>query len=322
MVCDKLVSVIVPVYNVRDYLEKCLNSIRKQTYENFEVLLVDDGSTDGSADICDKFQANDSRFISIHKKNGGVSSARNEGLKRAKGEFITFIDSDDSIDINYIEVMADGLEKYNVDFVRVGIKRDGINLHMFAYYESLENHVVDFRSLVDTKMLAAAYAVMIRKNSVEGIYFDKNIYYGEDTLFMVRAFLKSKSKKILLLTNTFYNYTSRNGSAMDTKFNEKWLTFLDAADKIVDMLKPYPFMEFGAKNYKKWVYFSVLSKLLENNVRQYNEKKQIIRQEIITLRKNGCRPKGIKLNLYELSLLYGGYGIVRFARNLKRFIGI
>ena len=106
-----LISVIVPVYNVEKYLKKCVNSITSQTYENLEILLVDDGSTDSSGQICNEFEKNDARIKVIHKKNGGLSDARNAGLDRAKGQYYAFIDSDDYIQDNTIEIMLNAVKK-------------------------------------------------------------------------------------------------------------------------------------------------------------------------------------------------------------------
>ena len=113
---NKLVTVVVPVYNVEKYLDECVESIVSQTYANFEIILVDDGSTDLSGEICDKWKAKDDRIKTIHKQNGGLSSARNAGLEAAKGDYISFIDSDDYITVDYLEVLVNALEKENADF--------------------------------------------------------------------------------------------------------------------------------------------------------------------------------------------------------------
>ena len=105
------ISVIVPVYNVEKYLDKCVQSILNQTYENIELVLVDDGSTDGSSKICDKYGNIDSRVKVIHKENGGLSSARNRGIDEAGGKFITFIDSDDYIHHQMLEILYEGIIK-------------------------------------------------------------------------------------------------------------------------------------------------------------------------------------------------------------------
>ena len=121
-----LISVIVPVYNIEsEYLERCLSSICNQTYKNLDIILVDDGSTDGSGDICDKFATEDNRIRVFHKENGGSSSARNLGIKEAKGEYIGFIDSDDYIEADMYELLADAIVKFDAPMAQ--ISRDEID---------------------------------------------------------------------------------------------------------------------------------------------------------------------------------------------------
>ena len=123
---DKLISVIVPVYNIEsEYLERCIGSICGQTYQNLDIILVDDGSTDGSGSICDRFATEDSRVRVFHKENGGSSSARNFGIQEAKGEYIGFIDSDDYIEPDMYELLAGAVEKYNAPMAQ--ISRDEID---------------------------------------------------------------------------------------------------------------------------------------------------------------------------------------------------
>ncbi|MBO5142223.1 MAG: glycosyltransferase family 2 protein, partial [Clostridia bacterium] len=112
---DKLVSIIVPIYNVEEYLEDCINSLIAQTYKNIEIILIDDGSKDRSGKICDSYSKIDKRIRVIHKKNEGLSSARNKGLEESKGEYISFIDSDDKIDIDFIALLMEHIEKNKVD---------------------------------------------------------------------------------------------------------------------------------------------------------------------------------------------------------------
>lgn len=110
-----LVSIIVPVYNVERYLDRCLNSLVKQTYSNLEIILVDDGSTDGSSEVCDYWEKKDSRIIVVHKKNAGLGMARNTGLEKAKGRFVSFLDSDDFIDVDMYQLLIENLLKSGAD---------------------------------------------------------------------------------------------------------------------------------------------------------------------------------------------------------------
>ena len=112
-----LISIIVPVYNVEKYLERCINSLISQTYNNIEILLIDDGSTDKSGKIIDEMCLKDDRLKVFHKKNGGVSSARNYGLKKSNGKFVTFVDSDDYVDKDYIKVLAKYQSEGDYDIV-------------------------------------------------------------------------------------------------------------------------------------------------------------------------------------------------------------
>ena len=118
---NETISIIIPVYNVEKYLNKCLNSVIEQTYKNIEVILIDDGSTDNSGKICDEYAKNDIRIKIIHQQNGGVSTARNNGLEHATGKYITFVDSDDYIEKEMIETMAKKIMKKNADIVICGV---------------------------------------------------------------------------------------------------------------------------------------------------------------------------------------------------------
>ena len=115
---DELVSIVVPVYKVEKYINQCVESLLRQTYSNIEIILVDDGSPDNCPRLCDDFKVIDSRVVVIHKKNGGLSSARNEGIKRANGKFITFVDSDDYVSEQFIERLYFIIKKYNCDIAQ------------------------------------------------------------------------------------------------------------------------------------------------------------------------------------------------------------
>lgn len=115
-----LISIIVPIYNIKEYLPRCVHSITAQTYKNLEILLIDDGSTDGTGDLCEELAGEDDRIRVFHKENGGSSSARNLGIAKARGEYLGFVDSDDYIDSHMYEHLYEGIEKYNVMAAQVG----------------------------------------------------------------------------------------------------------------------------------------------------------------------------------------------------------
>ena len=117
---EKLVSVIIPAYNIERYISRCLDSIMAQTYNNLEIIVIDDGSKDQTAEILDDYQKRDSRIIVVHKENGGVSSARNNGLDIATGDYISFVDGDDLIESNMYEILVKILEKEKTDIAHCG----------------------------------------------------------------------------------------------------------------------------------------------------------------------------------------------------------
>ena len=133
---DTLVSVIIPVYNVEKYLDRCIQSVLKQTYSRIEVILVDDGSTDESGDLCEAWAKRDERLIVIHKKNGGLSDARNYGLKYATGAYVCFIDSDDFVDSRFVEILYRLIEVTSTQIAAVGLREysEGHSIHEDDYF--------------------------------------------------------------------------------------------------------------------------------------------------------------------------------------------
>lgn len=189
-----LISLIVPVYNVEKYLCECIDSILSQTYKNFELILVDDGSPDNSGKICDEYAEKDSRIKVIHKENGGVSSARNVGLDNANGEYITFVDSDDTVDKQYLELMYDKITEDNYDICISNSKYllEGL---------SLKNILVKFLS---GKIYQVSYGILYRKSSILGVRFNERLKNNEDFLFTLRCILNCK--KISSISKRIYFY--------------------------------------------------------------------------------------------------------------------
>lgn len=234
----ELISIIVPVYNVEMYLERCITSIINQTYTNIEIILVDDGSPDSCPRLCDEWAKKDERIIVIHKKNGGLSDARNAGLEIAKGEYIAFVDSDDYINEAMIEKLYQALALYNTDIAVCGIKRtDGVNYNILpVYYDSDMGYVTSEQALKDiltNKCTIAAWNKLYRKTSIGNTRF---IFgrYNEDVPFLFE--LLNKELSVSYLTTPLYNYYC-NSNGITGKFSDKLLDGLKNAIEIFDSIQ-------------------------------------------------------------------------------------
>lgn len=202
-----LVSIVVPVYNAEKYLEQCLNSIQNQTYKNFEVILVNDGSMDHSESICKGFVEGDSRFRYFLKSNGGASSARNFGLDHVRGDFITFIDADDWVDENHLEVLINNIRENNSDMAVSSIKKfDSADNFSFRMYSNQEKYLLNYNKLNREEFLVILPKLILASNSYkisvcklfkkELAYetrFDNSLIYGEDTEFFFNLYCNMDS---------------------------------------------------------------------------------------------------------------------------------
>ena len=181
---EKLVSVIIPAYNIEKYISRCLDSIIAQTYNNLEIIVVDDGSKDQTAEILDDYQKRDSRIIVIHKENGGVSSARNQGLDIAKGDYIGFVDGDDLIKPNMYEVLVKLLEEENADIAHCGYQMvfpDRVDYYYNTGRRKIQTTQEGLKDLLSGKMIEPAlYNKLYRKQLFNNILLDEKIRMNED----------------------------------------------------------------------------------------------------------------------------------------------
>lgn len=213
-----LISVVVPVYNVEKYLNRCVESIVNQTYKNLEIILVDDGSTDSSPAICDEWAQKDNRIKVIHKKNGGLSSARNAGIKALTGKYVCFIDSDDYIEINTFELMLKSITKddYDVCICSANLVDKDYNIISKENYKSStfsgEEVMKAFLTGKVFESISACdklYKVSVIRNN--NITFNEEEKWGEDFPFNYLYF--KKVDKLISIDDRLYNYlTKRNGS--------------------------------------------------------------------------------------------------------------
>lgn len=202
-----LISIVIPVYNAEKYLGGCLNSIQNQTYKNFEVILVNDGSIDHSETICKEFVEVDTRFRYFLKVNGGASSARNFGLDHVTGDFITFIDADDWVDENHLEVLINNIKENNSDMAVSSIKKfDNVSSFEFRVYSNQEKYLLNYNKLnreeflvILPKLIHAsnsykiAVSKLFKKELVSDVRFDESIIYGEDLEFFFKLYVNINS---------------------------------------------------------------------------------------------------------------------------------
>ena len=202
-----LISIVIPVYNAEKYLEQCLNSIKNQTYKNFEVILVNDGSIDHSESICMDFVKVDTRFKYFTKVNGGASSARNFGLDNVTGDYTTFIDADDWVDENHLEVLINNIKDNNSDMAVSSIKKfDNVSNFEYRVYSNQEKYLLNYNKLnreeflvILPKLIHAsnsykiAVSKLFKKELVTDVRFDESIVYGEDLEFFFKLYLNINS---------------------------------------------------------------------------------------------------------------------------------
>ena len=229
MQTEPLISVIVPVYNVADYLEYSLNSIQQQSYQELEIILVDDGSTDDSSSICKKYLDQDLRFKYIYQENAGLSAARNTGITAASGEYITFVDSDDWLDTSAIEILYRNLKKYDADIAagNYNMYNDSKQEFSFKVFDSdyREQVYVDKEIMYqfaeqEMKDMAWACSVMklYKRDLFEGLRFPlgKNV---EDTFVIYKVFLKAK--RVVHVEKAIYWYRVGREGTLNNVWTEK-----------------------------------------------------------------------------------------------------
>lgn len=236
------VSVIVPIYNTEKYLRRCIDSILAQTYTDFELILIDDGSTDNSGKICDEYAKINSRIHVIHKQNCGVSSARNVGIDTAKGEYIAFVDADDFVDKNYLSALA--LQSADMIVCSAWYADSDGNVTKKALDLKDEHHFVSDENILLWFEQATLYSVwgrllklsIIRENR---LYFDKNTTRGEDTIFIFNYI--EKCHEVIFISQPLYTYVryGENGSS-STRLNKENVKALNNLDCfIADWLKAH-----------------------------------------------------------------------------------
>lgn len=218
------ISVIIPVYNVEKYLEKCVESVTNQTLKNIEIILVDDGSPDSCPQICDSLADKDTRIKVIHKTNGGLSSARNAGLKMAKGEWIYFLDSDDYIEPQTLEIMLSFTKNKSIDIVIAGVQPFYNGTTKPSVFDSMVQYFSRYETIkkINTKQIIKLPAVACGKLYKKSIIDKYNIQFDNRLINEDEAwswYYNTKIKNGIYLPNKFYKYLIREDSIVGNKQN-------------------------------------------------------------------------------------------------------
>lgn len=235
------ISAIIPVYNAEKYLENCIESILNQSYQDFELILVDDGSTDGSGKICDKYVFKDARIKAIHTKNRGPAAARRTGIEKAEGEFVTFVDADDWLERGMFVFAMEKLTERRVDIICMGHKE--VDMHgdsRVTVSGYLEEQLVTqkpemMRHLHGTRLIdSGPWAKLIKRDLFDGIDFCETVTIGED-YFMVLQLLE-KANQIIICADALYDRCIRSTSISRSGYSKrhrmafeqymKWRTYL------------------------------------------------------------------------------------------------
>ena len=239
------ITVIVPVYNVENYLNKCLDSLINQTYKNLEIIVINDGSTDNSSKICQEYAQKDNRIIYIEKENGGQSEARNMGLDRMTGSYVTFVDSDDWVELDYVEVLYNKLIEYQAD-IAVGNyysynEQEGIfYFHIFgnSYYEKVYDNVSIFENFYESEHMKNFALICVGGKLYKSDLFRELRFevgkLGEDGYLNQKIYLLAE--KTIYLNAGLYAYRQREGSS-SRSWTEKWMhALVDAMSERITLL--------------------------------------------------------------------------------------
>lgn len=282
------VSIVIPVYNVEKYLRSCLDSIINQQFKDYEIILVNDGSTDLSLSICEEYANKYENIILINKVNGGLSSSRNVGMNKATGKYISFIDPDDSIDSNYLIKLVNTIEKNNCDVVVSGYITKPNNIQIEPGYKLnkvlngrdfiLSSHNVHSKNDLCFVWRYIYNLDLIRKNN---ILFNEKIFIGEDVVFNLEVLVNSN--RVMAISDKLYSYTVNNpDSLMRVKYKpnlEESLIY--QYDKRLDISKRYGLLKDEKYYYDMSKYYvNSIYPLIINNLKQgddINYKKSIKR---------------------------------------------
>lgn len=317
---EDLITIVVPIYKVEQYLNRCIDSIINQTYKNLEIILVDDGSPDNCGKICDEYKKKDERIKVVHKENGGLSDARNCGIDLAKGKYITFIDSDDYVSKDFIEYLYNLIKKTKSDisicsflpfFGEIENKNNEEIIKVLETKDALQ------RLFYQNEITTSAWAKIYKKEFFEKIKFPKGeICEDLDTTYKVFA----KANKITISNQKKYYYLQRPDSIINSNFSLKRMKAIEFAEKSLQYIKKmYPELELAVRNrlFMEAVFISI--QIPKNNYRKEQKKLyEIIKENRKLVLRDKISKKGYRFIAF---LSYFGITPIKILFILKNKLG-
>ncbi len=313
MVINPLISVILPIYNKQAYLPKCMESMLNQTYQNLEIVLVDDGSCEECALLCDRYADTDPRVKACHKKNGGISDARNYGIQQAEGEYISYVDPDDDVDSDYIAYLYELIQKYRTPMSicqhRVIFENGRIKDYGADGDEQLDGRTCVERMLYHDVIDTSVWGKLYRRELFEGITFPLGKQF-EDMGTVYKLMLRSG--QIAVGYASKYSYYMRKDSITNCMFNPHKLDLLEMTDRMADeVAAAYPDLADAALRRQVYARFSTLNQLLYTNEEHLKEEQvRFIRQRQLQVLKQRRAPKRDKAAILALSLGLKNYAFL------------
>ena len=293
-----LISIIVPVYNVEKYIDKCISSILQQTYPRIELLLIDDGSPDKSGIICDMYAQKDNRVRVFHKPNAGVSAARNTGINNAKGEFITFVDSDDWLEPDCIRRSLNIINKNELDLLQFSSKRINDKGDLL-FLKTGETPILNASQYIEADQIYIAAGCSIYRTSIirsTNLKFDENLKLGEDQLFIYRYI--SKCKSCMRIKDSLYNYRLNPESACTVNNPRECL-------KSMKTFQTFELRPSFERNIQRGILRYFLYPIIEQRFLPAKKVYQLTKDEYFNLLKPNRKFEYLFFNLYKANRFIG-----------------
>lgn len=304
MKTNETIDVLIPAYNCEKYIEKCLSSLLCQTYKNINIIIANDGSTDGTTKILRKFKDKYNNIFTFSKPNEkSISKTRNFLLKKIKSNYFTFFDADDYAEPTYIEELKSLLDAYDADISMCGksrhnerknknLTKENKNLNCL-YFFSQEEAIAEMLS--SNLYNGTVYCKLFKTSQLKDITFDENIHYGEDLDFCYKIF--KNANKFVLSNKKLYHYIIRKGSIVTSKFKTTKLTCLDCYDKIINNIKENDTLLTCAKSMQGLIAVELLYYIFRDNHKDKLLKKRLkklIKESVPYIKKNKRLSKLLK----------------------------